>query len=155
MKKTEKTDVLDMLPYLEAKIPGLREYVSPVPIPADDQDALLEKLAKEKPETLKSYLDEKSMHKSMNMADPEAIEWANKTRADNMRMRNSKIPKIKAAGIAAALLGLASGDVTAAIPGLSEAEALGPEQGSEDWEIENPQRNPAARRAALEKILKK
>lgn len=53
------------------------------------------------------------------------------------------------AGIAAM-----SGDANAAsgLPVLGEAESLGPEQGSEDWEIENPQANPAARRAALEKL---
>lgn len=47
-----------------------------------------------------------------------------------------------------------SGEANAAsaIPILGEAESLGPEQGSEDYEIENPQRNPAARRAALEKL---
>lgn len=47
---------------------------------------------------------------------------------------------------------LSSGDVSAAIPVLNEADSLGPEKGSEDYEIENPQRNPAARRAALEKL---
>lgn len=47
-----------------------------------------------------------------------------------------------------------SGDANAAsaMPILGEADSLGPEQGSEDYEIENPQRNPAARRAALEKL---
>lgn len=47
-----------------------------------------------------------------------------------------------------------SGEANAAssLPILGEADNLGPEQGSEDWEIENPQRNPAARRAALEKL---
>lgn len=50
-----------------------------------------------------------------------------------------------------------SGDAnaTSALPILGEAESLGPEKGSADWEIENPQRNPAARRAALQSILKK
>lgn len=50
-----------------------------------------------------------------------------------------------------------SGEANAAsaLPILGEAESLGPEQGSEDYEIENPQRNPAARRAALESMLKK
>jgi hypothetical protein len=64
--------------------------------------------------------------------------------------------KIKSAPIIGPLLGVAaagySGDSSAAIPILNEAESLGPEQGSEDYEIENPQRNPAARRAALEKL---
>lgn len=154
MKKLDKTDIIDMQPYLDVEMPSSRQYVSAIPVPVEDQEALLEYLAKNKTEVQKPYLDEKTMHRSMNMADPEAIEWANKTRAENMRMRNSRMPKLKAAGIIGALLGLSSGDVTAAIPGLSEAEALGPEQGSEDYEIENPQRNPAARRAALEKILK-
>jgi len=45
--------------------------------------------------------------------------------------------------------------VSAAVPILSEAESLGPEKGSEDYAIENPQANPAARRKALESILKK
>lgn len=56
------------------------------------------------------------------------------------------------AGIAAM-----SGEANAAsaLPILGEADSLGPEQGSEDYEIENPQRNPAARRAALESLLKK
>lgn len=35
---------------------------------------------------------------------------------------------------------------------IEEFESLSPERGSEDYEIENPQRNPAARRAALEKL---
>lgn len=50
-----------------------------------------------------------------------------------------------------------SGEANAAsaLPILGEADSLGPEQGSEDWEIENPQKNPAARRAALESLLKK
>jgi len=47
-----------------------------------------------------------------------------------------------------------SGEANAAsgLPILGEADSLGPQQGSEDYEIENPQRNPAARRAALEKL---
>ena len=50
-----------------------------------------------------------------------------------------------------------SGEANAAsaMPILGEADFLGPEKGSEDYEIENPQRNPAARRAALESMLKK
>jgi hypothetical protein len=50
-----------------------------------------------------------------------------------------------------------SGEANAAsaLPILGEADSLGPEQGSEDYEIENPHRNPAARRAALESLLKK
>lgn len=49
---------------------------------------------------------------------------------------------------------IASQDASAAIPVLSEAESLGPEQGSEDYEIENPQKNPTARRDALRNILR-
>jgi hypothetical protein len=54
-----------------------------------------------------------------------------------------------------AVAALSSGDASAAVPILSEAESLGPEKGSEDYEIENPQRNPEARRAALEKLMRK
>jgi hypothetical protein len=57
-----------------------------------------------------------------------------------------------AIGAAAAL---SSGDVSAAVPILSEAESLGPEKGSEDYAIENPQRDPAVRRAVLERLLRK
>lgn len=153
MKKLEKTDIIDMQPELDKEIPNLRIRTSPIPTPAVDQGALFQKLLKENPEILKTYLEEKTLNPSMNMADPEAIDWANKTRAQNMRLRNSNIPKMRAAGIVGALLGLASGDVTAAIPGLSEAESLEPSP--EDAIIENPQRNPAARQAALESILKK
>lgn len=48
-----------------------------------------------------------------------------------------------------------SGEANAAsaLPILGEADSLGPESGSEDYEIENPQKNPAARKAALQKIL--
>jgi hypothetical protein len=41
------------------------------------------------------------------------------------------------------------------MPILGEADSLGPEKGSEDYEIENPQRNPEARKAALESLLRK
>lgn len=57
-----------------------------------------------------------------------------------------------ALGAAAAM---SSGDASAAIPVLSEAESLGPEKGSEDYEIENPQANPELRRAALQKLMGK
>lgn len=153
MKKQEKTDIIDMQPYLEGEVPGRQpRRTGPLYTVAGDQASLIEKLERENPEILKTYLDEKTLHSSKNMADPEAIDWANKTRAESMRLKNPRMPKMRAAGIIGALLGLASGDVTAAIPGLSEADSLGPEQGSEDYEIENPQRNPAARRAALEKL---
>jgi hypothetical protein len=47
-----------------------------------------------------------------------------------------------------------SGEANAAsaLPILGEADSLGPEKDSEDYEIENPQANPAARRAALQKL---
>jgi hypothetical protein len=57
-----------------------------------------------------------------------------------------------AIGAAAAL---SSGDVSAAIPVLSEADSLGPQKGSEDYEIENPQANPDVRKAALQRLLGK
>jgi len=156
MKKLDKTEDIDMQQYLDVEVPGRQaRRTGPLYPVAENQAALLNKLERENPEVLKTYLDEKTLHPSKSMADPEAIEWANKTRVENMRLRNSRMPKMRAAGIIGALMGLASGDVTAAIPGLSEAESLGPEQGSEDYEIENPQRNPAARRAALESLLKK
>lgn len=50
---------------------------------------------------------------------------------------------------------IATQDANAAIPLLNEAENLGPEPGSEDWEIENPQRNPQLRQQALQRLLKK
>ena len=56
------------------------------------------------------------------------------------------------AGIAAM-----SGEANAAsgLPILGESESLGPEKGSEDYSIENPQANPELRRKALESLLKK
>lgn len=45
-----------------------------------------------------------------------------------------------------------SRDSSAAIPILSEAEPLGPERGSEDYAIENPQITTEARRAVLEQL---
>jgi hypothetical protein len=75
---------------------------------------------------------------------------------------NLKSPKIYRSiplvgpAIGAGLAAL-SGEANAAsaLPILGEADSLGPEQGMEDYEIENPQANPAARRAALNSILKK
>jgi hypothetical protein len=55
-------------------------------------------------------------------------------------------------GLGAAAL---SQDANAAIPVLNEAESLGPVPGSDDWEIENPQRNPQLRQQALQRLLKK
>jgi len=49
---------------------------------------------------------------------------------------------------------ISSEDASAAIPILNEAEALGPTKGSADYEIENPQSSPEARRRALERISK-
>lgn len=161
MKKQDKTDIIDMQPYLDVPPSNPRQYVSPIPKAAEDQTALFEKLAKEKPEILKAYMGEKTLHPSMSMADPEAIDWANKTRAENIRLRNdnvvnlpsrTKLPKgIKAAGIIGALMGLASGDATAAIPILGEAESLEPSP--EDAIIENPQASPELRKAALQKLM--
>lgn len=53
-------------------------------------------------------------------------------------------------------LAVMSGEANAAsaLPILGDADSLGPEQGSEDWAIENPQRNPTARRDALRDILR-
>lgn len=50
-----------------------------------------------------------------------------------------------------------SGDANAAsaLPILNEADSLGPERGSEDYEIENPQATPELRRKALESLLRK
>ncbi len=50
-----------------------------------------------------------------------------------------------------------SGEANAAsaLPILGEADSLGPEQGMEDYEIENPQATPELRRKALERLLKK
>lgn len=92
-----------------------------------------------------------------NVAKTEAFNKARKEAVK--RIGSSKIPRIYRSipligpAIGAGLAAL-SGDANAAsaLPILGEAESLGPEQGSEDWEIENPQRNPAARRAALEKL---
>jgi hypothetical protein len=53
----------------------------------------------------------------------------------------------------AAMSGEANAEST--LPLLGEAESLGPEAGSEDYAIENPQANPEARRKALESLLKK
>jgi hypothetical protein len=56
------------------------------------------------------------------------------------------------AGIAAM-----SGEANAAsaMPILGEADSLGPEKGSEDYAIENPQASPELRRKALESLLRK
>lgn len=65
--------------------------------------------------------------------------------------------KIPVAASLAALAGVLSGDAsaTSVIPVLGEADDLGPERGSEDWQIENPQANPELRRKALESLLRK
>jgi hypothetical protein len=67
----------------------------------------------------------------------------------------SKLPIVGTA-LGAGLAAL-SGEANAAsaMPILGEADSLGPEKGSEDYEIENPQRNPEARKAALESLLRK
>lgn len=88
------------------------------------------------------------------------LETARKTAIE--KISKSKVPRIYrsipligpaiGAGIAAM-----SGDANAAsgLPILGEAESLGPEQGSTDWEIENPQANPELRRKALEALRNK
>jgi hypothetical protein len=50
-----------------------------------------------------------------------------------------------------------SGEANAAsaLPILGEADSLGPEKGSEDYSIENPQASPELRRKALESLLRK
>jgi len=63
------------------------------------------------------------------------------------------IPIIGTAATAAAALSAPDASAAAAdliVPG--GVESLGARKGSEDWIIENPQANPAARRAALEKL---
>ena len=90
------------------------------------------------------------------------IEEANNYLKPSNKIKNNVVKFVKksnipiAASIAALVAGL-SGDANAAsaLPILGEADSLGPEQGSEDWEIENPQDNPELRRKALEAILKK
>lgn len=54
-----------------------------------------------------------------------------------------------------AAMALGSDDASAAVPILNEAESLGPEKGSEDYEIENPQANPELRRQALQRMFQK
>jgi hypothetical protein len=100
--------------------------------------------------------------------DPEPFSF-NKTLNDSLKktrdtavdkLSNLKGPKIyRSIPIIGPLLGLgaaiASKDASAAIPILSEADSVGPEKETADAIIENPQANPAARRKALESILKK
>jgi hypothetical protein len=93
-------------------------------------------------------------------AKTEAFEKTRKTAIE--KISKSKVPNIYrsipligpaiGAGIAAM-----SGEANAAsaMPILGEADSLGPEKGSEDYAIENPQRNPELRRKALESLLKK
>jgi hypothetical protein len=179
MKKDDKTPIIDMLAELQKEVPDRRAKVSPILIPAENQEALLEKLSKESITPVGDYIDDKTLHGSLNTVDKKAIDWANKVRETNAKLneiantRNKirekqKIAEqlvksgksgLKAAGIGGLAVGLgsllSSGDVSAAIPILSEAEALGPEKGMEDYEIENPQANPELRRKALESLLKK
>jgi hypothetical protein len=179
MKKEDKTDIIDMLTELQKEVPDKRARISPVPIPAEDQAALLEKLTAQKQDAIKDYVGDKTLHQSLNTADKKAVDWANKVRDVNMQLneraalRNSIREKqklleslvksgksgVKAAGLGGLAVGLgsllSSGDASAAIPILSEAEALGPEKGMEDYEIENPQASPELRKAALQRLLGK
>jgi hypothetical protein len=81
-----------------------------------------------------------------------AIEKISKSKVPNIYRSIPLIGPVIGAGLAAM-----SGDANAAsaMPILGEADSLGPEKGMEDYEIENPQANPAARRAALEKLMRK
>ena len=87
--------------------------------------------------------------KPLQKAREEAIEKIGKETASKVFRQVPLIGPAIGAGLAAM-----SGEANAAsaMPILGEADSLGPQQGSEDYEIENPQRNPAARRAALEKL---
>lgn len=59
-------------------------------------------------------------------------------------------------GLAAgAVAGLTSGDASAAIPILGEAEPLGPEQGSIEATIEDPEASMDERRQALRELSKR
>lgn len=94
---------------------------------------------------------------SFNPTLKNKLETARKTIIE--KISKSKTPRIYRSipligpAIGAGLAAM-SGEANAAsgLPILGEADSLGPQQGSEDYEIENPQRNPAARRAALEKL---
>ena len=175
MKKLDKTDIIDMQSELSKSIPGVREKISAAPIPAENQEELLQKILKEQPEVLKSLVDDKTLHKSSSMASQEAIDLATKLRDVNAKLNERAIireqirarqkeiekaakavnPRIRAAGLFGVLAGLgsalSSGDVSAAIPVLSEAESLEPSP--EDAIIENPQTNPELRKAALQKLM--
>jgi hypothetical protein len=179
MKKDDKTEIIDMLSELQKEVPDRLARVSAKPVPDKDQGALFDRLSKQKQDPIKEYSADKTLHQSLNSADKKAVDWANKVRDVNMQLneraalRNSIREKqkllenivksgksgIKAAGIGGLAVGLgsllSSGDASAAIPVLSEAEALGPQKGMEDYEIENPQASPELRKAALQRLLGK
>ena len=106
------------------------------------------------------------VHEDLGIRDnPTKTKTYKKTREEAVKkILNSKAAKIfrsvniplisSITGLAAAAL---SGEANAAsgVPGLSEAQSLGPEQGSEDYEIENPQTNPELRKAALQKLMER
>jgi hypothetical protein len=79
-----------------------------------------------------------------------------KKRADAPPSMFKKLRSVPVVGPAIGL-GMAAftEDSHAAIPILNEAENLGPEKGSEDWEIENPQASPELRRQALQRLTQK
>lgn len=161
--KDDKTGLIDMLEQLKKEIPVEKPYTPDIPSP--DIEIPSDSILRKTPEHFfNNDFGDKSLHKSSNMASQEAIDWANKTRNANSKLnaKNNLAKLVKksnipiAASIAALAAGL-SGDANAAsaIPILGEADSLGPEKGSEDWEIENPQANPELRKAALEKLVKK
>jgi hypothetical protein len=96
-----------------------------------------------------------SFNKTLN----DSLEKTRKSAID--KIGNSKVSRIYRAipfigpAIGAGIAAM-SGEANAAsaMPILGEADSLGPERGSEDYEIENPQRDPAARRDALKNILR-
>ena len=95
-----------------------------------------------------------------NKAKTEAFEKTRKTALE--KINKSKVPRIYRSipligpAIGAGLAAL-SGEANAAstLPILGEADSLGPERGSQDYEIENPQASPELRRKALESLLRK
>ena len=122
----------------------------------DSEDVNLNNMGKDDLGNLKA-LDVDIEPYSFNPTLNNKLETTRKTAIE--KISKSKVPRIYRSipligpAIGAGLAAM-SGEANAAsaLPILGEADSLGPEQGSEDYEIENPQRNPAARRAALEKL---
>ena len=101
---------------------------------------------------IEPYSFNPTLNNKLETARKTAIEKISKSKVPRIYRSVPLIGPVIGAGLAAM-----SGEANAAsaLPILGEADSLGPEQGSEDYEIENPQRNPAARQAALQSILKK